>query len=589
MESLTSPLVLAAKPSSKDRTLRKARTEEYPKQVWYCIACFLFLLILGNAISWLSLWRRSRRRRAQANSKVQDPEASNRQGNGRVALGRIHVALVNAWRVIAFRSVIYIGDNYTISLTEVFITAAYITALFAWALMNTTNTAGRKFDPSYYANRAGCIAALQTPLVVALGMRNNVIAWLTGISFEKLSYFHRMTARAVCILVWLHAGGWLYIGLGSNHALYRNHMTWGLTSLVALTLLTLVFIRPVRKMNYELFVVIHFILALFMLLGGYFHARDFELGKYIWPSFVLWGFDRVLRVVRLAAFNHGYFGLSSGVGTFNATAEHVSHGFVRLRFRRPDHLHWRPGQSAFLTMPAVSTLPFESHPFTIASADLQSCDGEPASPVSPVDEKRAMDAEGPSPSAQGKELVFLIRAQKGFTKRLDEVAKSSGEMKIFFDGPYSDPPRLAYYDTVVLFAGGSGVSFTSPLFVDLVYRTRKDPTTCRSIIFVWAIREPDQINLVYEDLARALRDAPPNLHISVRIYITDTGSQLSLAGSGSPSSDAASDIDEEKAEARIQRLPRTTVHEGRPEVGSIIQDACAAARGSVACAVRRGW
>ena len=101
-------------------------------------------------------------------------------------------------------------------------------------------------------------------------------------------------------------------------------------------------------------------------------------------------------------------------------------------------------------MPAVSTIPFESHPFTIANADLP----RDANAVETVDEKTG-EVVGPAPSKKGKELVFLIRAHKGFTKRLDDVAKMGGDMTIFFDGPYSDPPRLSYYDTVVFLAGTS--------------------------------------------------------------------------------------------------------------------------------------
>jgi hypothetical protein len=177
------------------------------------------------------------------------------------------------------------------------------------------------------------------------------------------------------------------------------------------------------------------------------HARSVHdltqdrLGFYVFPALGLWALDRLARVIRLFAFNHSYFGLTSGIGTFNATAELIADGVVRLSFRRPSHLHWAPGQSAWLTMPSVSSFPFESHPFTIANADISHDD-------SATTEK--MDA---TLSSEGKEVSFIIQARSGFTRRLAQVASTSGTLKIFFDGPYSSPPRLAYYDTVVLLAG----------------------------------------------------------------------------------------------------------------------------------------
>ena len=184
---------------------------------------------------------------------------------------------------------------------------------------------------------------------------------------------------------------------------------------------------------------------------------DIRLGRYIWPTWILWGFDRLLRAARIVAFNHGY--LTPGGGeACNATLERVSDGFVRLRFRRPAHLHWAPGQSAFITMPAVSKFPFESHPFTIANADV------PA-PPSMTMEKMMIENSAESSSSSSstlptisttregdKELIFIVKKQAGFTRRLDQIAKAGGQLKILFDGPYGHPPRLTHYDTVVFIA-----------------------------------------------------------------------------------------------------------------------------------------
>lgn len=87
----------------------------------------------------------------------------------------------------------------------------------------------------------------------------------------------------------------------------------------------------------------------------------------------------------------------------------------------------------FVTLPRVSTLPIESHPFTIAS----------------VASSKNVDNKGE------KELVFLIKARSGVTGRLRDVARESAgkNIDVIIDGPYGSPPDLSHFSTVMLFSG----------------------------------------------------------------------------------------------------------------------------------------
>ncbi|KAI0055998.1 hypothetical protein BV25DRAFT_1660362 [Artomyces pyxidatus] len=551
--SILRPVLAGAASVPSDFILSQSRAIEYPKEVWYCLGSFIFLLMVGNIVSILSGLRRRR--------KAVRKDAEGQARSEALSLRRLPLAVVNAWRVVAFRSVVDLGQGYSVNLAEVFMTAGYIVVLFAWTLINTTNLEGSRLDISYWAGRAGNIASVQLPLVVALGMRNNIIAFITGVSFEKLNYMHRMTARTVCVLLWVHSGGTIKIGLGPT-PFAEGYMKAGLVAMVAFSVLLLVSIRPA--------------------LGSYFHTKTFGLDYYIWPSFVLWGFDRAVRVIRLVTFNHSYFGFSTGLGTFNATADVVAPGFVRLRFRRPNHLHWAPGQSAFLTMPDVSTIPFESHPFTIANADLDQLHHSEAADFT---EKTGQSV----PASHGKDLVFVVKAREGFTKRLNEIAKKDGSLKIFIDGPYGAPPNLGNFDTVVFFAGGSGVTFTNPLFVDLLHRASVDAAAARNIIFVWAVRDLEHINLVYQDLLDSLRQELPGVTVDVRIHVTSMTSDVpSLRGSEESISAPVSPISVESPTkehddmSKIVQLPRTRVEHGRPDVRAIIEEAASLAAGSMA-------
>lgn len=155
-----------------------------------------------------------------------------------------------------------------------------------------------------------------------------------------------------------------------------------------------------------------------MLCSAIFSEDDF-----LWPALLVWAFDRILRLGRFVWNNKPWEKNHSG----DALVELLSEDTIRLTMTR--RISWTPGQHAYVILPTVSTLPFEAHPFTIASL----------------------------PSEDGKEsdVVFLIRGRSGFTKRLREHAVKGHESRVpaFMDGPYGCPPDLRHYSTCILVAG----------------------------------------------------------------------------------------------------------------------------------------
>lgn len=193
------------------------------------------------------------------------------------------------------------------------------------------------------------------------------------------------------------------------------------------------------------------------------------MGQYVWPAFVVWGADRILRAGRMVVFNFGNF-IHKGTDELDAHVDIISPRFLRIRLQRPAHLRWAPGQSVYLTLPSVSTFPLEAHPFTISTVHSAP---EMDEDVLVVDEKDS-NSSPPSSLARSqeasrmKQLVFLVRVRNGFSRRLLQAAGGDKTFAAFLDGPYSSPPLLKGFETVILIAGGSGVAFTLPLLLDLV-------------------------------------------------------------------------------------------------------------------------
>ncbi|KAI0777446.1 iron reductase [Trametes elegans] len=576
---------------SSDRAIRVDHNKQYPRQVWWFLASFIFLVAFVQSISWgISRFSRGR---ISSRKQADDTEGGRPSSTRRFSWRRLPLAVLNAYRVVAFRWTLEIGQSYTLNLAEVFVTCAYIVALFTWEFINTTTLEGHKLDISYWGGRAGAIATSQFPLVTALGTKNNVIAYITGVSYDKLNYVHRMTARVVFVLLWVHGGSKARTGFLTPQAYDEWFIRVGLTALIAFTLLILVSLRPVRAQLYEIFYFTHFLTVLYdHAPRGYFHANSERAGSYIWPSFLVWGLDRIIRLARLVYYNHLYFGISSCANPkrLDASAELLSPHFVRLHLKRPPHFTWTPGQTAFLTMPGVSGFPLEAHPFTIASVDSRyQLDGA-QTPCVPSDAEKSVGAgEEGDATPYWEELVFLINVREGFTRRLAAIAAKDERTTVLVDGPYGFSPDLDNDDTVVLVAGGSGVSFTLSTFLGVLSHVQHGKSRCRRLVFIWSIREASHIEWISKAVTKALELAPSDIDISIRLFVTSGNVQPHPPGRAWNEDDSVHSSEGtavgKSRPSSLLNFEAVQVLQGRPDLHAILREEVEATSGRISVTV----
>lgn len=55
----------------------------------------------------------------------------------------------------------------------------------------------------------GIMAYAQTPLVFLLAVKNNPLQPLMGVTYQKLNYLHRASARACILASWVHTVLWV--------------------------------------------------------------------------------------------------------------------------------------------------------------------------------------------------------------------------------------------------------------------------------------------------------------------------------------------------------------------------------------------
>ncbi|KAF9644193.1 hypothetical protein BDM02DRAFT_3122293 [Thelephora ganbajun] len=203
---------------------------------------------------------------------------------------------------------------------------------------------------------------------------------------------------------------------------------------------------------------------------------------------------------------------------------------IRLSVFTPECRTWAPGQHFLLSIPSINR--FTSHPFTVGSV----CDQQ-------------------SSNSAGRMLIFFIRAKAGWTKTLwDTVVALSvrdkfhcdGEVppegtyppyrgvlfRTFVEGPFGSVARTDWieYSSVLLVAGGSGVSFGLSVLVYLCLcmsgrdsrrlgGSSKPFSRVSRVRFVWLAREFSHISWCASILKRCMALVPGSLKID--IFVTN--------------------------------------------------------------------
>lgn len=375
--------------------------------------------------------------------------------------------------------------------------------------------------------RTGFIAICQLPLVFLLAGRQNIIGFLADMSYARLNWFHRWAARTLWLTATIHMCFWFRDWARYDYIVYQirnDDLTKrGFAAWCILTFIVLASISPVRRLSYEVFVLQHLVTFVGFIVALYMHAMD-EVKFWVWIGVGLLVFDRFARYAWGAYVNLSIFHRNrteSALWTHSASFTPLPGNVTKATIQNPS-ISWQPGQHVFLTCHAV--VPLQSHPFTIASL--------------PEDNK----------------LEFFIRAENGGTRRFfdyaskkdrvlgtGQTAPATHSRTVFIEGPYGSVRSLRQFDSVVLFAGGMGATFTMPLLRDIVTAWKEDasgekqssPKTRRlaatkRIRFIWVIKSRSQLSLFENQLQSVLsgveecRRKQPGFdkEIDVSIYIT---------------------------------------------------------------------
>ncbi|ORY16431.1 ferric reductase like transmembrane component-domain-containing protein [Clohesyomyces aquaticus] len=387
--------------------------------------------------------------------------------------------------------------------------------------------------------RSGTLSALNLVPTVIFALRNNPLIWLLKISYDDFNLMHRWAARITIVEAIVHTLCWLVNtadggGLAAVAKELRTQESYG-WGMVATVLFLFIFIQacsPLRHAFYETFLGIHKLSVMGALIGTILHLQKHKLPQFPWLQavFILWGLEYFCRAFRIFWFN-----FKPGKVT-QITIEAMPGEAVRITAFMTKPWTPRPGCHVHMYLPTISGL--ASHPFSVAwspnqnhilnSSDSKSEKSSLSLPSNTSDLKKSVAPSAPPRSTQ---ISLICRARTGLTRSMYERACKSPKETFhtwgMLEGPYGTHQSLDSYGTVVLFAGGVGITH-QVMYIKQLLEGFQNKTTCtQKILLVWQVPDSECLEWVRPWMDEILRMKSRKKVLRVMLFISRPKKPLS--------------------------------------------------------------
>ncbi|KAL9012147.1 MAG: hypothetical protein Q9173_003060 [Seirophora scorigena] len=375
--------------------------------------------------------------------------------------------------------------------------------------------------------RSGHLAFVNMmPLMVFAG-RNNAFIPLLRVSFDTFNILHRWIGRLVVVEAIVHTGAWMAVKHiadtvegkpnGMMEALHGTpFLSWGTVSLVSMIFVMVQASSAIRHLAYEAFLHLHQLLAFTAFLGAAIHGYQGQLPltNYVYITIAFWFLERFIRMSKIIYRN---FGLRSSTRvTVEALPEACR---VTFELKRPWEL--QPGCHVYAHFPTL-TWSVSSHPFSIAWYDTR------PTPYRSLENEKlpssSKDLDSPLPSRTTTSITLIMSKKEGMTAKLHARARASpsGIINIrgFIEGPYGGQESLHSYGTVLLFAGGVGITHQLSHVRDLLQTYNDATSAVRKVVLIWTVRSQDAFDWVHPWMTEIFQMPHRRQVLKVLLFVT---------------------------------------------------------------------
>lgn len=456
----------------------------------------------------------------------------------------------------------------------------YLASNLAYCLVLDYSLSDRAVIVAQLRGRTGVLAAINMIPTVLFALRNNPLIGLLQVSYDTFNLLHRWTARVMIVEALVHTSAWLANTLNTvadNQSAHRwTHVAnvlsttpsyiWASVATGSFILIAIQACSPVRHAFYETFLNGHRLLVLAVVVGVYFHIDLHRLPQlfYIQIVAVLWLAEYAFRLGRIVYLNVGARRLT------RVTVEALPSEACRLTFHLARPYTFRPGCHVHAYIPALSW--WSSHPFSVAwsshspasqlssaylttAASTASATSNATAPSASTNIKtgvgvaisttKAAEAGGDDSvalmSARASDsqssVSLVVRARTGMTRALYERALRSTNgifhTRGLVEGPYGGHQSLHSYGTVVLFAGGVGITHQVPHVRDLVTGFAAGTVAAKRIVLVWSVASTDALEWVRPWMDEVLRMPARRDCLRILLFVTKPKRQAEIvSGTG---------------------------------------------------------
>ncbi|KAI0521099.1 ferric reductase like transmembrane component [Xylaria bambusicola] len=400
--------------------------------------------------------------------------------------------------------------------------------------------------------RSGTLAVVNMVPLIILAGRNNLLIPLLQVSFDTYNLLHRWMGRIVVVEAVVHTIAWAYVQVAAagwhslnEKILYETFIASGFSGTLALVILFILSLSPIRHAFYETFLNVHIILAFIIFATTLIHCTSAAIPgglpqlPYMIAIFLLWFFERLARMFRLA-----YNNWTSRRGFTEAVIEAMPGDCTRVTMHLPRYLDVAPGTHAYVRFMGVN--PWENHPFSIAWIEHH-----------PDHADETLEREkGQSLAALHRgttSVSFVIGAHTGFTRQLFDMASRSGtrsmRIKAAMEGPYAGHHSLDSYGHAVLFAGSTGITHQLSYLKPLIQGFNDGTIATRRVTLVWVMRDTEALEWVRPWMDEILRMPRRREILNIRLFVTRPKNSKEIVSGSST----------------VQMFP------GRPGISTIIQ------------------
>jgi len=376
-----------------------------------------------------------------------------------------------------------------------------------------------------FRGRSGALATLNLIFTVLFALRNNPFINLLQVSYDTFNLFHRWMARLVILESTAHVSAFLYNTYHTTRDGVEGwkNISWllsqstsfqcGLTGFLALILLMVHSIKLLRHPFYETFLTIHRMGIAIMILGIYFHLEIHALPQLPWTYLVIiiLLLEPSARVFLILRHNLSW----KGRAWTRVSLEALPGDATRVTFALPRSWNTKPGSHVHIYLPRLALL--GSHPFSVAWSQSSGYAKAMSEALPSTIDDLKVEA-GPST------VTCIVRSRQGMTRSLYKLALQSGKDQVYLwgaiEGPYGGYHSLDSYGTVVLFAGGVGITHQLSFVRYLLEAHNSNMAATQKIVLVWCVANLDALEWVQPWLDQIAAIQSFHEVVRIRLYVT---------------------------------------------------------------------